>query len=130
MIGIFIFLAFNSGERHPVICRHHNDGICQLSSSFQLIDHALKVPIKIFDLIRVIQHICANCIRIWPKRRNLIYIRESLISLFQTRLKFIRTVRFCRPKPKNKGLIFISTVQKIGKVFSIIIPIYLGGWSL
>ena len=100
VVGIVVSVSFAMRKRHAVVGSHHHDCVLEQSALFQVCQHAAQMQIEIFHLQRVIEHVVADFLGIWPTCGHAIDIGGLLAALGHAGSIFVSAMRLVAAIPE------------------------------
>jgi len=121
VVGGLIHVSFHAGKRHSVIRGQHDQGVFEQTAFFQLRDHTSDVPVEVFHLIGVIEHVVAHFGGVRPVSGHAFDLIQRLAALGHATAILILTMRLKDAGPKYPRAILGRGVQKGLEIRGIIV---------
>ena len=126
-MSILVLRPFGTRERHSVIRRDNDKRVVQLPEFFQPGQHQPQLPVVVFELKPIVQHVVAHRFVVGPEGRNTIYFRNCPAAPGRSASVFITTVRLAAAEPEEpRPRRILTRGEEIGEVRRIIRSEYLG----
>jgi len=126
-MSILVLRPFGTRERHSVIRRDNDKRVVQLPEFFQPGQHQPQLPVIMFDLEPVVQHVVTHRLVVGPESRNTIDLSGHPSAFGRSAAVFIAAVRLATAEPEEpRPRRILTRGEEVGKIRRIVRGEHLG----